>query len=118
LSVIVANYEDLLFDKDSNDAAYAFWRKKVSERVKDPEKHELLAPAVPPHPFGCKRPCQEQYFYEIFNQDNVDLVDVNVNPILEITPKGVKTTEKEYELDVLILATGAHAGEPPYQMRS
>ncbi|KAH0834996.1 hypothetical protein J3R83DRAFT_10718 [Lanmaoa asiatica] len=108
----LANYHDLLLDKDSNDTAYAFWRKKVSERIKDPKKRELLAPAVPPHPFGCKRPCQEQYFYEIFNQDNIDLVDINVNPILEITPRGVKTTGKEYEFDVLILATGfdTHTG--------
>ena len=107
--MIVANYQDLFTDKDSNNAAYAFWRKKVSERVKDPKKQELLAPAVPPHPFGCKRPCQEQHFYEIFNQDNVDLVDINTSPILEITPKGVKTKEKEYELDVLVLATGTRA---------
>ena len=118
MSIIVANYQDLLVDKDSNDASYAFWRKKVSERVKDPIKRELLAPTVAPHPFGCKRPCLEQSFYEVFNQDNVDLVDVNVNPILEITPKGVKTTDKEYELDVLILATGARVEEPPHQTRS
>lgn len=76
--------------------------------MKDPKKRELLAPVVPPHPFGCRRPCQEQSFYEIFNQDNVDLVDINANPIIEITPKGVKTMEKEYEFDVLVLATGAH----------
>lgn len=106
LFVLVANYQDLLCDKDSNDAAYAFWRKKVGERIKDANKRELLAPAVAPHPFGCKRPCLEQCFYEVVNQDNIDIVDVNSNPILEITPKGVKTTEKEYELDVLVLATG------------
>ncbi|KAI9458454.1 cyclohexanone monooxygenase [Boletus coccyginus] len=109
----LANYQDLLIDKDSNDAAYAFWRRKVSERIKDHKKRELLAPTIPPHPFGCKRPSQEQHYYEIFNQDNVDVVDIKANPILEITPKGVKTTEKEYELDVLILATGfdTHTGE-------
>ena len=118
MSGIVANYQDLLSDKDSNDAAYAFWRKKVGERVKDPIKCELLAPVLPPHPFGCKRPCQEQYFYEIFNQGNIDLVDISANPILEITPQGVKTTENEYELDVLILATGARAGEPPHYIHS
>ena len=78
--------------------------------MKDPKKREILAPAVPPHPFGCKRPCQEQYFYEIFNQDNVDLVDINANPITEITQKGLKTKGNEYELDVLVLATGARAG--------
>lgn len=109
----MANYQDLFLDKESNDAAYAFWRKKVSERVKDPKKRDLLAPAVPPHPFGCKRPCQEQYFYEIFNQDNVDIIDMNASPILEITPKGVKTTNEEYEFDVLVLATGACARTAP-----
>ena len=111
-SIAVANYQDLFYDKDTNDAVYTFWRKKVAERVKDPKKRELLAPAVPPHPIGCKRPSLEQYFYEIFNQDNVDLVDINASPILEITPKGVKTTEKEYEFDVLVLATGVFTPEP------
>ena len=115
---IVANYQDLFTDKVGNNAAYSFWRKKVSERVKDPEKRELLAPVVPPHSFGCKRPSQEQYFYEIFNQDNVDLVDINLNPVTEITPKGLKTTEKEFEFDVLILATGARAGAQSRQMRN
>ncbi|KIJ64835.1 hypothetical protein HYDPIDRAFT_131981 [Hydnomerulius pinastri MD-312] len=102
----LGNYEDIIIDKACNDEVYAFWRKKVCERVKDPKKRELLAPLVPPHPFGCKRPCLEQYFYEIFNQDNVDLVDINASPILEITPKGVRTTKEEYEFDVLVLATG------------
>ena len=112
MSIAVGNYQDLFYDKVTNDAVYAFWRKKVAERVKDSKKRELLAPAVPPHPIGCKRPCLEQYFYEIFNQDNVDLVDINASPILEITPKGVKTTEKEYEFDVLVLATGVFTPEP------
>ncbi|KAG9311539.1 cyclohexanone monooxygenase [Chiua virens] len=108
----IANYKDLFYDKASNDAAYAFWRNKVGERIKDPRKRELLAPAIPPHPWGCKRPCQEQYFYEIFNQDNVDIVDINTNPILEITPRGVKTADQEYEFDVLVVATGfdTHTG--------
>ena len=102
LSIIVGNYQDLFFDKDTNDAAYAFWRKMVGEMVKVPKKRELLAPAVPPHPFGCKRPSLGQYFYDTFNQDNVDLVDVSANLILEITPKGVRTTEKEHKFDVRI----------------
>ncbi|KAG9311543.1 cyclohexanone monooxygenase [Chiua virens] len=108
----LSNYQDILINKESNNATYTFWRKKVGERIKDSKKRELLAPTVPPHPFGCKRPSQEQCFYEVFNQDNVDIVDINAKPILEITPKGVRTTDKEYELDVLILATGfdTHVG--------
>ena len=97
---------DILFDRASNKVAYAFWRKKVSERIKDLEKRALLAPEVPPHPVACKRQSLEQYFYEIFNQDNVDLVDLNATPILEINKNGLKTANKEYEFDVLIFATG------------
>lgn len=88
--------------------AYAFWRRKVSERIKDPEKRDLLAPAVAPHPIGSKRQSLEQNFYEILNQDNVDLVDLNATPILEIRENGLKTANKEYEFDVLIFATGKH----------
>ena len=105
--VVVSNYQDVTFNKASNHVVYAFWRRKVSERIKDPKKRALLAPEVPPHPFGTKRPSQEQNFYEIFNQDNVDLVDIRATPILEIHENGLKTVDREYEFDVLVLATGA-----------
>jgi cation diffusion facilitator CzcD-associated flavoprotein CzcO len=37
------------------------------------------------------------------------LVDLKETPIERITPKGIKTTEKEYEFDVIIYATGFDA---------
>jgi cyclohexanone monooxygenase len=37
------------------------------------------------------------------------LVDVRSAPIQEITPKGLKTTEAEYELDAIVFATGFDA---------
>jgi len=84
-----------------------FWREHTIARINDPVKQELLSPTVPPHAFGTKRPCLEQRYYEVFNQDNVDLINVRKSPILEITAKGVKTEkEGEIEVDVLILATG------------
>jgi len=51
----------------------------------------------------------EQNLYEIFNQDNVDLVDTKATPILEIHESGLKTADREYEFDVLVLATGAQS---------
>ncbi|KAF5313804.1 hypothetical protein D9758_017918 [Tetrapyrgos nigripes] len=103
----IANYADMFSDKAANDEAYAFWREKVSARIKDPVVREKLAPTVAPHPFGVKRPSLEQRYYEVFNQPNVTLVDVNESPIEEVTSKGVKTKDgKEYELDILVLATG------------
>ena len=61
------------------------------------------------HMFGSKRlPCESGY-YEVFNQDNVLLVDVREAPIERITPNGLKTAAAEYELDVIIFATGYDA---------
>ncbi|KNZ74486.1 Cyclopentanone 1,2-monooxygenase [Termitomyces sp. J132] len=85
-------------------------REKVLERIQDPGMQRKLAPEKPPHPFGVKRISLEQSYYEVFNRPNVDLIDVNENPIIEITPKGVKMQDGAvHELDVLVLATGFDA---------
>ena len=99
-------YKDMLFDTDANMEAYKFWRKSVLARVKDEQKQKLLAPEVPPHPWGTKRPSLEQRFYEVIDQDHVKIIDVNANPVTEVTEKGIKTDLGEEELDVIILATG------------
>ena len=104
----LANYQDTLFDEKSNEFAYQFWRKKVHERVKDPKVAEKLAPAKAPHPFGTKRPSLEQWSFEIFDRDNVKLVDMNETPP-RITEKGIVTAEGEMEFDVIALATGFDA---------
>src|SRR5439155_18969196 len=51
--------------------------------------------------------------YATYNRDNVELVDVRSAPIQEITEKGVRTSEHEYELDAIILATGFDASTGP-----
>lgn len=102
-------FVDIILSKESNELAYAFWRDKARERINDPVTAEKLAPSVPPHPFGAKRPSLEQNYFETFNQDNVTLVDVRAEPIEEVTPTGVLTATQEYELDILVLATGFDA---------
>jgi cation diffusion facilitator CzcD-associated flavoprotein CzcO len=103
-------YIDTYANKLANDEAYAFWREKVRARIHDPEMQEKLAPTLPIHPFGTKRPSLEQAYYEVFNQPNVSLVDLRDNPITEITPKGVRTHDgTEHEFDALVLATGFDA---------
>ncbi|MFP6817091.1 MAG: NAD(P)/FAD-dependent oxidoreductase [Pseudomonadales bacterium] len=99
-------FSGILQDKASNLLAYEFWRDKTRARINDPELKEKLAPMKPPHPFGTKRPSLEQNFYDVFNQPNVELVDVRERPIEEITATGVRTAEDSYELDILVLATG------------
>ncbi len=70
---------------------------------------DKLAPVDPPHPFGTKRPSLEQWYYEVYNQDNVVLVDVREEPIEEITRTGLRTAKRHYEMDILVLATGFDA---------
>jgi cation diffusion facilitator CzcD-associated flavoprotein CzcO len=102
-------FADVLSDPEVNRIAYDFWRDRTRERIDDPAIAEKLAPSDPPHPFGTKRPSLEQWYYEVFNQDNVTLVDTRENPIQEITATGVRTAGAEYQLDVLVLATGFDA---------
>jgi cyclohexanone monooxygenase len=100
-------FQDTLFDQRSNDYAYTFWRDKVRARIEDPELAEKLAPTEPIHPFGVKRPSLEQNYYDVYNQDNVHLVDVSENPIDAITERGIRTKDGvEREFDVIVLATG------------
>jgi cation diffusion facilitator CzcD-associated flavoprotein CzcO len=102
-------FNDIMTNKESNQLAYEFWRDKTRARIKDPVLAEKLAPVVAPHPFGTKRPSLEQWYFEVFNQDNVDLVDVREEPIEEITSSGVRTATRHYEFDILVLATGFDA---------
>lgn len=103
----LAIFQDTLFDETANDHAYAFWRDKVRARIHNPELAEKLAPTHPPHPFGVKRPSLEQNYYDVFNQDNVHLVDLGENPIDTVTATGIRTADGvEREYDVIVLATG------------
>lgn len=107
----LGNYKDLLTNQELNDEFYNFWRDKVRARITKPdaELKENLAPELPENPFGTKRPSLEQHYYEIYNQANVELVNIKKSPITEITETGVKTIRQEYPLDVLVLATGFDA---------
>ncbi len=102
-------FADIGLTEEANLTAYEFWRDKTRARIADPKTAELLAPTDPPYPFGTKRPSLEQNYYDVFNQPNVNLVDLNTDPILEVTPTGVRTANGEHELDVLALATGFDA---------
>jgi cation diffusion facilitator CzcD-associated flavoprotein CzcO len=105
----IGSFNDLLANEQSNRAAYDFWREKTRARIKDPAIAEIVAPTEPIHPYGAKRPSLEQNFFDIFNQPNVSLVDLRKTPIERVTRSGIKTTACEYELDVLVLATGFDA---------
>jgi cation diffusion facilitator CzcD-associated flavoprotein CzcO len=103
----LANFHDIMVPGEANEDYAEFFRNKIRERVNDPVVAEMLVPKD--HMFGSKRlPCESGY-YEVYNRDNVLLVDVRKAPIERITPTGVKTSDAEYEFDVIIYATGFDA---------
>ncbi|QGQ45466.1 flavin-containing monooxygenase [Metabacillus sediminilitoris] len=105
-SFFLETYQDLTVNEEANETLSKFIRQKIKEIVHDPEVAEKLSPT---YFYGTKRPIQDTNYYETYNRENVSLVDVKANPIVEITPKGIRTTDGEYELDIIIFATGYDA---------
>ena len=105
-------FNDIATSEEANEAAAAFIRRKITEIVKDPETALKLTPTD----LYAKRPLCNLDYYEVYNQDNVTLVSIKENPIVEITPRGVKTADGvEHELDVLVFATGFDAVDGNYR---
>jgi cyclohexanone monooxygenase len=101
------SYTDLLLDKESNETASEFVRRKIRAIVKDPKTADLLCPND--HPIGTKRLILDTDYYETYNRDNVTLVDIREKPIEAITPDGLRTADREYALDAIVFATGFDA---------
>ena len=101
------NFRDILIDREANALISDFIARKIRQRVKDPAVAERLIPKS--HGFGGRRVPLETHYYEVYNQPNVKLVDVNETPIECITPTGIKTSDAEYEFDLIIYATGFDA---------
>ncbi len=69
----------------------------------------LMKKCIPDYPPLGKRPLMDNGWYSTLCRENVDLVTEGIQ---EITPKGVVTDDgTTHEFDVLVLATGFHAGK-------
>jgi cation diffusion facilitator CzcD-associated flavoprotein CzcO len=101
------NFRDMLSDREANRLMSVFVADKIRERVNDPKVAEMLIPKD--HGFGTRRVPQETKYYEVYNRPNVNLISMLDEPIEQITPTGLRTSEKDYEFDVIIYATGFDA---------
>ena len=101
------NFRDMLTDRNANALISEFVARKIRQRVKDPKVAERLIPKN--HGFGTRRVPMETRYYEVYNQDNVALVDITETPIERITPSGIRTSAGEYEFDLIVYATGFDA---------
>src|SRR5882724_3227265 len=101
------NFRDMLTNREANAIVSEFVARKIRERVKDPEVADKLIPKD--HGFGTRRVPMETRYYEVYNQPNVQLVDIKETPLERITPKGIKSSDADYEFDIIIYATGFDA---------
>jgi cation diffusion facilitator CzcD-associated flavoprotein CzcO len=105
-------FRDLLVDKAANDTAAEFLKGKIRAIVKDPAKAAMLADID--HPYAAKRPPIDTGYFEAFNQDHVDVVDVRADPIAAVTATGIRLQSgREFPLDIIVFATGFDAMTGP-----
>ncbi|KAJ9602014.1 hypothetical protein H2200_013573 [Cladophialophora chaetospira] len=103
---IFETFADMLTNPTCNAAAGEFVRNKIRSIVRDKQTAELLCPY---YTILSKRPPLGHFYYEAFNRQNVELVDVKNNPIQAVTSTGLRTGTEEYEFDMIIFAVGFDA---------
>ena len=99
-------FGDMIIDKEANDVAAEFVKRKIRERIEDPAVADKL---MPTSTFFCKRLCADTDYFETYNRDNVTLADVNEDPIETITATGIRTASGEESYDCIVFATGFDA---------
>ena len=83
------------------------WTEEMRARVDDLVRDTATAEALKPwYPGFCKRPTFNNEYLSLFNRPDVTLVDTDGKGVEAYTPNGVRANGEEYELDVLVLATG------------
>jgi cation diffusion facilitator CzcD-associated flavoprotein CzcO len=106
-SKLTSHYTDLLFDHAANAEWCEFMSEKIRSIVRDPETARKL---IPGHRFGEKRPPFVTGYYEVYNNPNVSLVDLEATPIVRMTERGIETAEGVREFDIVVWATGFDFG--------
>ena len=106
-----AAFHDMMSSKEANDTAAEFIKNKIRQIVKDPKTAAILSDID--HPYAAKRPPIDSDYFETFNRDNVTLVDVKAAPIQAITPTGLRTAAGDFDLDIIVFATGFDAMTGP-----
>lgn len=103
----LANFPEIFTDEKANAELSNYIADRIRQRVRDPEVAEKLIPKD--HGFGIQRLPLETHYFETYNRDNVELVDTKATPIERITATGLRTSDREFEFDVIVYATGFDA---------
>lgn len=106
-SIWLANFPEIFVDEKANAEISGYIADKIRKRVNDPAIAEKLIPKD--HGFGIQRLPLETGYFEAYNRGNVELVDSKATPIERITTTGLRTSEHDFEFDVIVYATGFDA---------
>jgi cation diffusion facilitator CzcD-associated flavoprotein CzcO len=106
-AIWLRNFREIFTDEKANAEFSAYIADRIRRRVKDPVVAEKLIPRD--HGFGVQRVPMETHYFEAYNRDNVHLVDISETPIVEVTENGIRTTERDYDFDIIVYATGFDA---------
>jgi cation diffusion facilitator CzcD-associated flavoprotein CzcO len=100
-------FSDQGTDIKVNHIVAEFVRAKVRKKLESAALAEKLSPRA--YPIGTRRLALDTGYYETFNRDNVQLVDLRDDPVIEVTESGVRTAGSHHEFDLLVFALGFHA---------
>lgn len=103
-SIWLRNFVEIFTEEEANAEFSAYIAERIRQRVDDPVLAEKLIPKD--HGFGIQRVPMETGYFETYNRDNVELVDCSETPIQRVVANGIETSDKTYDLDVIIFATG------------
>jgi cation diffusion facilitator CzcD-associated flavoprotein CzcO len=106
-AIWLRNFREIFTDEKANAEFSEYIADRIRRRVKDPAIAEKLIPRD--HGFGVQRVPMETHYFEAYNRDNVHLVDISETPIEELTETGLRTTERDYQFDIIVYATGFDA---------
>jgi cation diffusion facilitator CzcD-associated flavoprotein CzcO len=99
----ITREEKIRRQENANIDAMMRIHRRIDETVDDPETAASLKPW---YMLMCKRPCFHNEYLSTFNRPNVHLVDTHGKGVTEIGPRGPIFDGVEYEVDLLIYATG------------
>ena len=105
---ILLAFNDLIAEREANETAAEFVREKIREIGQRPRGRREALPDD--HPIGTKRICVDTDYFETYNRDNVDARRRPRRPDRGDHPDAAsQTSDAEYELDVIVFATGFDA---------
>jgi cyclohexanone monooxygenase len=94
-------------DAERQELADLRFMEKIRARVDSIVEDKKTAEALKPwYSAGCKRPCFHDDYLATFNRPNVTLVDTDGQGVERVTETAIVVGGKEYDIDLLIYATG------------